>query len=75
MQPSRILRALAALPLLTLSVFAAEPVNLGFNYPETGPYASQGADQLRAAQLAVDEVNAAGGILGRPAQLVIRDSK
>ncbi|MFI5337493.1 MAG: ABC transporter substrate-binding protein [Opitutales bacterium] len=54
---------------------AAETVNLGLNYPQTGPYAAQGADQLRAAQLAVGEVNAAGGILGRHVELVVRDSQ
>jgi ABC-type branched-subunit amino acid transport system substrate-binding protein len=75
MPPLRILTCLAALPLLAISAFAAAPVKLGFNYPETGPYAAQGADQLRAARLALDEINAAGGILGRPAELVIRDSK
>jgi ABC-type branched-subunit amino acid transport system substrate-binding protein len=75
MHLARHLSLLAALPLLALTALAAEPVKLGFNYPETGPYAAQGADQLRAAQLAVDEINAAGGILGRPAELVIRDSK
>lgn len=54
---------------------AAEPIRLGFNYPETGPYAAQGLDQRRAAELAVEEVNAAGGILGRPVTLAVRDSQ
>jgi ABC-type branched-subunit amino acid transport system substrate-binding protein len=54
---------------------AAEAVKLGLNYPKTGPYAAQGADQLRAAQLAVEEINASGGILGRPVELVTRDSQ
>ncbi|MDD5456340.1 MAG: ABC transporter substrate-binding protein [Candidatus Margulisbacteria bacterium] len=50
-------------------------VKLGFNYPETGPYSLEGADQLRGAQLAVEEINAAGGILGEPAELLKTDSK
>ena len=54
---------------------AAEPVRVGMNYPKTGPYATQGLDQYRAAQLAIEEINAAGGILGRPVELVWRDSQ
>ncbi|HIJ81248.1 MAG TPA: substrate-binding protein [Desulfuromonadales bacterium] len=50
-------------------------VKIGLNYPETGPYAKQGLDQKRAAELAVDEINAAGGILGKKIQLVMRDTK
>lgn len=54
---------------------AQDTVKIGLNYPETGPYAVQGLDQLRAAQLAVEEINAAGGILGKKIELVTRDSK
>jgi ABC-type branched-subunit amino acid transport system substrate-binding protein len=52
-----------------------EQVKIGLNYPETGPYAKQGLDQRRAADLAVDEINASGGILGKKVQLVYRDTK
>ncbi len=54
---------------------AQQTVKIGLNYPETGPYSVQGLDQLRAAQLAVEEINAAGGILGKKIELVKRDSK
>jgi len=63
---------LAALPA---SLSAQAVVKLGMNYPRTGPYYTQGLDQFRAAQLAVEEINAAGGILGRKAELVWRDSQ
>lgn len=62
----------AALPLLARG---AELVEIGLNYPKTGPYFQQGLDQLRAALLAVDEINRSGGILGRRVELVIRDSQ
>ncbi|NMO13964.1 substrate-binding protein [Pyxidicoccus fallax] len=65
---------LALLLVPWIAVAAATPVKLGFNYPRTGPYFGEGLDQLRAAQLAVEEVNAQGGILGRPVELAIRDS-
>ena len=35
-------------------------VTLGFNVPQTGPYADEGADELRAYQLAVDHLNGEG---------------
>lgn len=50
-------------------------VKIGLNYPETGPYAKQGLDQKRAAEIAVEEINASGGILGKKVQLIMRDSK
>jgi ABC-type branched-subunit amino acid transport system substrate-binding protein len=54
---------------------AQEVVKIGLSYPETGPYAKQGLDQRRAADLAVEEINTAGGILGKKVQLVYRDTK
>ena len=36
-------------------------VVLGFNVPQTGAYADEGADELRAYQLAVEHINAGGG--------------
>ncbi|CAK0779307.1 branched-chain amino acid transport system substrate-binding protein [Gammaproteobacteria bacterium] len=66
-------------PLVTLlgmvGPVLGEEVVIGLNYPETGPYAVQGLDQVRAADLAVEEINAAGGILGKQVRLAKRDSK
>jgi ABC-type branched-subunit amino acid transport system substrate-binding protein len=53
----------------------ADVVKIGLNYPKTGPYSVQGLDQWRAAELAVDEINAAGGIMGNKIEIVWRDSK
>jgi branched-chain amino acid transport system substrate-binding protein len=67
---------LASVLFLPEHVHAAQDVvKIGLSYPETGPYAKQGLDQRRAADLAVEEVNAAGGILGKKVQLVYRDTK
>ena len=52
-----------------------ETVKVGLNYPKTGPYSVQGLDQWRSAQLAKDEINAAGGILGKQIEIIWRDSK
>ncbi len=53
---------------------SGEPVRLGINYPLTGPYSVEGLDQIRAARMAVDEINYNGGVLGRPLDLITRDS-
>ena len=70
----------SALILLSILLFistgaSAAVVKIGLNYPKTGPYSVQGLAQLRAAELAVDEINQAGGILGRNVELVVRDSQ
>lgn len=59
---------------LPASLCCAASVKLGINYPLTGPYSVEGLDQIRAARLAVDEINRAGGILGKQLLLVPRDS-
>ncbi len=33
---------------------------LGFNVPQSGPYADEGADELRAYELAVEHINGGG---------------
>jgi branched-chain amino acid transport system substrate-binding protein len=53
----------------------AEIAKIGLNYPKTGPYSVEGLDQLRAAELATEEINAAGGILGQKIEIVSRDSQ
>lgn len=53
---------------------AAEPIKLGLNYPSTGRYKEQGLAQARGALLAVEEINASGGILKRPVELLTANS-
>jgi branched-chain amino acid transport system substrate-binding protein len=60
--------------LLFCSSAGADIVKIGLNYPKTGPYSVQGLDQWRATELAVEEINAAGGILGKSIEIVWRDS-
>ncbi len=66
----------AAFTLLAVcSLPAAEPVRLGFFMSITGRDASFGEASLRGARLAVDELNAAGGVLGRPFELIVEDNR
>ncbi len=74
----RFLKSLPAFPgalALAASAFAAEPVKIGFFMSVTGRDASFGEVSLNGARLAVDELNAAGGVLGRPVELVVEDNR
>ena len=51
----------------------AQPLRLGVIAPLTGPSADFGVPMLNGINLAVEEINAAGGYLGRPIQLVVKD--
>jgi len=53
---------------------AADPVRIGFDDTLTGTYAANGKNTLIGCQLAVEQINAKGGILGRPVELLVEDS-
>jgi branched-chain amino acid transport system substrate-binding protein len=61
-----------AVPLVAL---AKEPIRIGFPIPLSGPTAVYGEPVLKGAQMAVAEINADGGVLGRKLELLPRDSK
>jgi branched-chain amino acid transport system substrate-binding protein len=53
---------------------AADAVKIGLDNPITGPLASLGKNELIGCQMAIDAINAKGGILGRPVELIVEDS-
>src|ERR1700681_1728092 len=53
---------------------AEEMVKIGLDNPLTGPYAAVGKNELTGCQLAIEQINAKGGILGRKAELLVEDS-
>jgi branched-chain amino acid transport system substrate-binding protein len=55
---------------------AADPIKVGWVGPLSPPggYA-EGALMKQAAQIAADELNAKGGVLGRPIQLIFQDTR
>ena len=65
----------AALILAAGSVQAADPIKIGMVAPLTGPGAESGRFQTQGAKLAAEEINKAGGVLGRPLELVIEDDQ
>jgi len=50
------------------------PFLIGSPYPTTGPYAADGVQMTNGSQLAIDQINAAGGIGGRKINRVIVDT-
>ena len=52
---------------------AADQIKIGVSGPFTGGSSSMGVSMRDGIKLAVDEINKAGGVLGRPLQLVERE--
>ena len=68
--------ALASTLMLSWSFAAnAADIKIGFPIPLSGPTAVYGKPILAGAQMAVAEINAGGGVLGRKLELLSRDSK
>jgi len=72
---SRALLLTAALIIGIRPAVAADSIPIGFHAPLTGFAAGDGKSALQGAELAVQQINAAGGIKGRPLQLVIEDDQ
>ena len=71
--------SLAGLVLLALGSFAPlqaqEPIKIGFGVSLTGGLASSGKAHLLSKQIWLEEINAKGGLLGRPVKLVYFDDQ
>ena len=51
------------------------PYRIGMIAPLTGNYESLGRDHKKAVELALEEINTSGGLLGRRVELVVRDDR
>ena len=67
--------ALAVAASVPLAARAEDTIKIGFPIPLSGPTAVYGEPILKGAQMAVQEINAAGGVLGKKLELLPRDSK
>ena len=65
----------AAVALAPLAAAAADPIKIGFPMPLSGPTAVYGVPISKGAEMAVADINAKGGVLGRKLELIPRDSK
>jgi branched-chain amino acid transport system substrate-binding protein len=71
----RVSLAAVGLALAATAAQAAEPIKIGFGMSLTGPLAANGKMSLLAMQIWEDEVNAKGGLLGRPVKLIYYDDQ
>ena len=74
----RLLAALVAFVLVcglaALPAAAEKPVKIGFVYIMSGPFATYGQFAKQGAELAIEEINKAGGINGRKVEALFEDS-
>jgi branched-chain amino acid transport system substrate-binding protein len=76
MSPYRILAAAClAAGLAPFAAAAEDTIKIGFPMPLSGPASVYGVPITKGAEMAVQEINAAGGVLGRKLELLERDSK
>jgi len=76
MQKSVLVSALLAGSLgLSTAALAQETVRIGLIQPLTGSVAYNGNSAVEGAKLALEEINAKGGLLGKPVELVIEDGQ
>jgi branched-chain amino acid transport system substrate-binding protein len=73
-------RSLGALACVAAFVVAApaaaqNTIKVGVPMPLSGPAALYGEPAVKGMRMFVEEVNAAGGVLGKKLELVVRDSK
>ena len=77
----RLTRALAlGLPVAAIATFAAparaaDPIKIGFSMPLTGGLSGGGKSVILAFELWKEDVNAKGGLIGRPVELVYYDDQ
>ncbi|RRR71815.1 MAG: amino acid ABC transporter substrate-binding protein [Candidatus Viridilinea halotolerans] len=71
----RKLHLIVLILVLTTGCSNAQPIRVGYAGQLTGPHSDLGVDGRDGALLAVDEINAAGGINGRPLELLVRDDR
>jgi branched-chain amino acid transport system substrate-binding protein len=77
MKQLRLAPVLSALTLAAIGTVAqaAEPIKIGVSGPFTGGSSSMGVSMRDGVRLATEEINAAGGVLGRPLKLIERDDE
>src|SRR4051812_16063409 len=74
---NRLLATVAAAAVLGLAsgAWAQETIKIGVSGPFTGGSSSMGVSMRDGVRLAADEINAAGGVMGKKIELVERDEQ
>ena len=61
--------------VFTMGTAMAKEAQFGIVVPLTGPYGTYAEEMQRGAEIAAEEINASGGVLGKPVKIVVRDSE
>jgi branched-chain amino acid transport system substrate-binding protein len=61
--------------LVSTTVFAADPIRIGLSLSLTGPTSPAGKQVQAGLEIWRDDINARGGLLGRPVELVYYDDQ
>ncbi len=69
------LLTVAAACLMTSAAFAQDTIKIGVIGPFTGGSSSMGVSMRDGVTLAANQINAAGGVLGKKIELVLRDDE
>ena len=75
MTSQRFLAAIIAVSLIPAAAAAQGTIKIGYPMPLSGPASVYGVPIVKGAEMAVQEINASGGILGKKVELLTRDSK
>jgi len=77
MQPRALKTALVALGAMLLagSAAAQDTIKIGVTQPLTGAFAASGNYVTQGAKIAEEEINKAGGVLGKKIELIVEDNK
>lgn len=70
-----LLSLLATCMLTSTAAVAADVIKIGMTQPLTGAVAASGNYVANGAKLAVEQINANGGVLGKKIQLILEDNK
>src|SRR5207247_566851 len=66
--------AVAAFPTV-LKAQGGDTIKIGFPGPTTGPFGALAKDQQQGAIVAMEEINATGGVLGKKVEILFRDDQ
>ena len=71
----KVVFALLCVAVLSVPAFAAKPIVIGQIATVTGDFAAYGVAEVESVKIAVKEINDAGGVLGRPLEVIMYDCR
>ena len=71
----RLMPAIVLAALLSVAQATAQEIKIGFSMSLTGPLAANGKMSLVAMKIWEEDVNAKGGLMGRPVKLIYYDDQ